>query len=191
MARHVSGTTEATVAVRIAQNLDTNLCRLHRLTWTDGRNPHCCPRYVREEITFATTTLAVVVAHDAPRPLEIFFVCHKEVGLHEEFRCICGDTGKHDLINSSKTVAINSCSSWVTAYYPMSGVQTVDPSRLCCGSEGVHLPALNFLQLSFLIRHLLCWNFYYYFSNLCFLSSMSVAYGRNKPSYCSILGSSS
>ncbi|KAF7352209.1 PHD domain-containing protein [Mycena venus] len=83
----------ATVARRIALDLDMNLSPLRRFTWTDGRSPHRCRGYVREEITLATTTLdSAVVAHDAPSPLEFCPICQEMVALHEAFDCICGDS---------------------------------------------------------------------------------------------------
>ncbi|KAJ7902694.1 hypothetical protein B0H14DRAFT_1144329 [Mycena olivaceomarginata] len=90
----------ATVANRIALDLDMNLSSLRRMTWTDGQSPHRCAGYVREEITLATTTLdSAVVAHDAPSPSELCSVCHEVVGPHEIFRCVCGDHGQsYDLV---------------------------------------------------------------------------------------------
>jgi hypothetical protein len=85
----------ATVASKIALDLDMNLSSLRRMTWTDGQSPHRCAGYVREEITLATTALdSAVVAHDAPSPSELCSVCHEVVGPHEIFRCVCGDHGQ-------------------------------------------------------------------------------------------------
>jgi hypothetical protein len=83
----------ATIATRIAQDLDMKLSpSVNKLAWSDGRSAHRCAGYVREEITLATTTRdSAVVFHDAPSPLEICLVCHEVVGVHEVFRCICGD----------------------------------------------------------------------------------------------------
>ncbi|KAJ7157125.1 hypothetical protein C8R46DRAFT_1113524 [Mycena filopes] len=76
-------------------NLDTVLERLHRLTRTDGQNPHRCAGYVREEITLAPTVVnSALVAHDTPSPLEICSVCHEVVGSQEKFRCICAASGE-------------------------------------------------------------------------------------------------
>ncbi|KAF7372535.1 hypothetical protein MVEN_00115700 [Mycena venus] len=82
----------ATVARRVALDLDTNLRSIHRLTQSDGQSPHRCPGYIREEITLATAMLdSAVVAHDTPSPLEICSVCHEVVAIHEVFHCKCGD----------------------------------------------------------------------------------------------------
>jgi hypothetical protein len=90
----------ATIARRMALDLDMNLSPLHRLTRSDGRNPHRCRGYIREEITLATTTLdSAVVAHDTPSPMEICSICHEVVGFDEGFRCICGDPSEFDLVN--------------------------------------------------------------------------------------------
>ncbi|KAJ7902649.1 hypothetical protein B0H14DRAFT_3422135 [Mycena olivaceomarginata] len=87
------GQSLATIARRIALDLDTDLSSLRRMTWTDGRRPHRCAGYVREEITLATTTLdSAVVAHDAPSPSEFCPICHEVVGPQEKFWCACGDT---------------------------------------------------------------------------------------------------
>jgi hypothetical protein len=84
----------ATVANRIALDLDMNLSSLRRMSWTDRRSAHRCAGYVREEITLATTTLdSAVVAHDSPGLSELCPICHEVVGLHEMFRCTCGDFG--------------------------------------------------------------------------------------------------
>ncbi|KAJ7320907.1 hypothetical protein DFH08DRAFT_389190 [Mycena albidolilacea] len=101
--------TLATVARRIALDLDMNLSRIHRLTHSDGQKPHRCPGYVREEITLATTTLdSAVVAHDTPSALEICSICHEMVGLHEAFQCICGDT----VPGSRHTIKCQVCKLW-------------------------------------------------------------------------------
>ncbi|KAJ7868171.1 hypothetical protein B0H13DRAFT_2670332 [Mycena leptocephala] len=99
----------ATVARRIALDLDMNLSPIHRLTQSDERNPHRCPGYVREEITLATTTLdSAVVAHDTPSPLEVCSICHEVVGLREAFRCICGDP----VPGSRHTIKCRVCKLW-------------------------------------------------------------------------------
>ncbi|KAJ7692852.1 hypothetical protein B0H17DRAFT_512436 [Mycena rosella] len=77
-----------TVASRIAADLDVKSSSVHKLASIDGRSPHRCAGYVREEITLATTTVdSAVVSHDAPSPLEICSVCREVVGLDEQFRC--------------------------------------------------------------------------------------------------------
>ncbi|KAJ7143893.1 hypothetical protein C8R44DRAFT_724901 [Mycena epipterygia] len=83
----------ATVASRIAMDLDLKLSSsVNKLAWSNGRSAHRCAGYMREEITLATTTGdSAVVSHDAPSPLEICSVCHEVVGVHEFFRCDCGD----------------------------------------------------------------------------------------------------
>ncbi|KAJ7157099.1 hypothetical protein C8R46DRAFT_419397 [Mycena filopes] len=84
----------ATIADEMTANLDTVLERLHRLTRTDGQNPHRCAGYVREEITLAPTVVnSALVAHDTPSPLEVCSICHEVVGFQEKFRCICADSG--------------------------------------------------------------------------------------------------
>ncbi|KAJ6560025.1 hypothetical protein B0H19DRAFT_1375925 [Mycena capillaripes] len=99
----------ATVAHRITLDLDVNPSPLHRLTRTDGRRPHRCAGYVREEITLATTTLdSAVVAHDAPSPLEICSVCREVVGFDEGFECICGDQAP----GSRHTIKCQACKFW-------------------------------------------------------------------------------
>ncbi|KAJ7692843.1 hypothetical protein B0H17DRAFT_1179174 [Mycena rosella] len=76
----------ATVAKRMASDLNSNPSSIHKLAWTDGRTPHRCAGYVREEITLATTTVdSAVVSHDTPSPLEICSICHEVVGLDDCF----------------------------------------------------------------------------------------------------------
>ncbi|KAJ7902625.1 hypothetical protein B0H14DRAFT_2666864 [Mycena olivaceomarginata] len=83
-----SGQSLATIACRIALDLDTDLSSLRRMTWTDGRRPHRCAGYVREEITLATTTLdSAVVAYDAPSPSELCLICHAAPGLRRTAKC--------------------------------------------------------------------------------------------------------
>jgi hypothetical protein len=85
----------ATVAARIALDLDMKLSSINRLAWTGGRSPHRCAGYIREEVTLAPTTAdSAVVSHDTPSPREICSVCHEVVGLYEVFQCICGDPSK-------------------------------------------------------------------------------------------------
>ncbi|KAJ7902681.1 hypothetical protein B0H14DRAFT_1142947 [Mycena olivaceomarginata] len=75
-----------TVASRIALDLDMDLSSLRRMTSRDGRSPHRCAGYVREEITLATTTFhSAVVAHNAPSPSELCPICHEVVGPQEKF----------------------------------------------------------------------------------------------------------
>ncbi|KAJ7334730.1 hypothetical protein DFH08DRAFT_292102 [Mycena albidolilacea] len=99
----------ATVASRIALDLDMNLSSLRRMTWTDGRSAHRCAGYVREEITLATTTLdSAVVAHNAPGPSELCPICHEVVGLYEMLWCACGDFDS----GSQHTVKCRRCKFW-------------------------------------------------------------------------------
>ncbi|KAJ7481984.1 hypothetical protein FB451DRAFT_139660 [Mycena latifolia] len=99
----------ATVASRIALDLDMKLSSVNKLAWTDGRSPHRCAGYVREEITLATTIGdSAVVSHDAPSPLEICSVCHELVGVHEQFQCICNDLEP----GSRPTVKCKECRMW-------------------------------------------------------------------------------
>ncbi|KAJ7481988.1 hypothetical protein FB451DRAFT_1365012 [Mycena latifolia] len=99
----------ATVASQIALDLDIKLTSVNKLTWTDGRSPHRCAGYVREEITLATTIGdSAVVSHDAPSPLEICSVCHEVVGVHEQFQCICNDLEP----GSRPTVKCKECRMW-------------------------------------------------------------------------------
>ncbi|KAJ7269054.1 hypothetical protein C8J57DRAFT_1509267 [Mycena rebaudengoi] len=81
----------ATVARRIDSHLSL-ASLLHRMAYTDVKNPHRCPGYTREEITLTTNTVDSVVAeHDTPSPREICPICHDVVGLNELFSCPCGD----------------------------------------------------------------------------------------------------
>ncbi|KAJ7481977.1 hypothetical protein FB451DRAFT_139611 [Mycena latifolia] len=99
----------ATVGSRIALDLDFKLLSVNKFAWTDGRSPHRCAGYVREEITLATRMNdSAVVSHDVPSPLEICSVCHEVVGVQEEFRCICGDTNP----GSRPTVKCRECRAW-------------------------------------------------------------------------------
>ncbi|KAJ6560036.1 hypothetical protein B0H19DRAFT_1260694 [Mycena capillaripes] len=99
----------ATVARRIKLDLDMNQPPLHRLTRMNGRHPHRCPGYVREEITLATTTRdSAVVTYDAPSPLEICSICREVVGLNEAFECICGDPTP----GSRRTIKCQTCKFW-------------------------------------------------------------------------------
>ncbi|KAJ6597627.1 hypothetical protein DFH09DRAFT_82964 [Mycena vulgaris] len=82
----------ATVARRIALDLDLKLSSVHKVALSDARCAHRCAGYIREEITLATMTSdSAVVSYDAPSPLETCSVCHEVVGFHEAFQCICGD----------------------------------------------------------------------------------------------------
>ncbi|KAJ7481960.1 hypothetical protein FB451DRAFT_1556115 [Mycena latifolia] len=99
----------ASIASRIALDLDLKLSSVDKLAWTDGRSLHRCAGYVREEITLATTTSdSAVVSHDAPSPLEICCVCHEVVSVYEEFRCMCGDQNP----GSRPTVKCQECMIW-------------------------------------------------------------------------------
>ncbi|KAF7352189.1 hypothetical protein MVEN_01182200 [Mycena venus] len=99
----------ATVAHRIALDLDLNLSPVNRLTQTDWGNPHRCSGYLREEITLATTTLhSAVVAHDTPSPLETCPICHEVVAIQEIFRCRCGESDP----GSGATVKCRECKLW-------------------------------------------------------------------------------
>ncbi|KAJ7862697.1 hypothetical protein B0H13DRAFT_2354546 [Mycena leptocephala] len=78
----------ASVARRIALDLDLELSLLNRLVSTMNTSPHRCAGYVREEITLATTTFdSAVVSHDAPSPQEICSMCKEVVGFNEVFQC--------------------------------------------------------------------------------------------------------
>ncbi|KAF7351817.1 hypothetical protein MVEN_01142800 [Mycena venus] len=97
------------VAKRITLDLDVNLSPVHRFTRSDGRNPHRCPGYIREEVTLAMTILdSAVVAHDTPSPLETCSICHEVVGLDEVFRCVCGATDP----GSRHTIKCRVCKLW-------------------------------------------------------------------------------
>ncbi|KAF8146010.1 hypothetical protein K438DRAFT_531195 [Mycena galopus ATCC 62051] len=100
----------ATVASRIARDLDMKLSlEVNKLAWTDGRSAHRCPGYVREEITLTITTNdSAIISHDAPSPLEICSVCHEVVGVHEQFRCICGEANP----GLRPTVKCQKCQIW-------------------------------------------------------------------------------
>ncbi|KAJ6542926.1 hypothetical protein B0H19DRAFT_312437 [Mycena capillaripes] len=104
------GQSLAAIASRIALDLDLQVSSsVDKLTWSDGRSAHRCAGYVREEITLATTTSdSAVICHDAPSPLEICIVCHEVVGVHEVFRCICGDPNP----GSRPTVKCQTCNYW-------------------------------------------------------------------------------
>ncbi|KAJ7143880.1 hypothetical protein C8R44DRAFT_141228 [Mycena epipterygia] len=82
---------------------------VNKLAWSHGRSAHRCAGYVRQEITLATKTGdSAVVSHDAPSPLEICSVCHEVVGVHEVFRCDCGDPNP----GSRPTVKCQACKFW-------------------------------------------------------------------------------
>ncbi|KAJ7481944.1 hypothetical protein FB451DRAFT_139288 [Mycena latifolia] len=82
----------ATVATRIASDINMEPPAVNKLALSDRRSPHRCAGYVREEIMLAPTMNdSAVVSHDAPSALEICSVCHEIVDVQEEFRCICGD----------------------------------------------------------------------------------------------------
>ncbi|KAF8217723.1 hypothetical protein K438DRAFT_8478 [Mycena galopus ATCC 62051] len=124
----------ATVARNIAFELDIDPS-LRRMTWTDGRSPHRCEGYVREEITLATTTLdSAVVAHDVPGLSERCSVCHEIVGLNETFRCVCGDSGP----GSRHTIKCQVCKCW--SHSDCIGNSKRDfTCRLCNGGNNHHL----------------------------------------------------
>ncbi|KAF7361302.1 hypothetical protein MSAN_01162700 [Mycena sanguinolenta] len=97
------------IARRITLDLDMHCSSLSRINQTDGRTPHRCAGYVREEITLATTTLdSAVVAHDAPSALERCLICHEVVDVLEEFRCECGDLTP----GSQHTIKCQVCKFW-------------------------------------------------------------------------------
>ncbi|KAF8211382.1 hypothetical protein K438DRAFT_1807207 [Mycena galopus ATCC 62051] len=99
----------ATVASRVAFDIDMGLSPLNRLTWTNGQSPHRCSGYIREEITLATTAIdSAVVCHDTPSPREICTVCHEVVGLDEVFECICGDSDP----GLRHTLKCRTCNRW-------------------------------------------------------------------------------
>jgi hypothetical protein len=86
----------ASIANRIALDLDMRLSSLNEFVLTDGQCPHRCAGYVREEITLASTLVdSAVVFHDAPSPLEICSICREVVGLSEQFRCICRNSSMY------------------------------------------------------------------------------------------------
>ncbi|KAF7361304.1 hypothetical protein MSAN_01162900 [Mycena sanguinolenta] len=97
------------IARRITFNLDMHFPSLSRINQTNGRTPHRCAGYIREEITLATTTLdSAVVAHDAPSASECCLICHEVVDLREEFRCKCGDLDP----GSRPTLKCQACKFW-------------------------------------------------------------------------------
>ncbi|KAJ7172890.1 hypothetical protein C8R43DRAFT_675942 [Mycena crocata] len=101
--------TLATVAHALTLDLDINLSSIKKFSWSDGKSPHRCNGYAREEITLTTTAReCVVVSHGVPSPLEICSICHELVDPSEMFRCICGDPhpGLHD------TIRCSSCRYW-------------------------------------------------------------------------------
>ncbi|KAF7361191.1 Histone deacetylase sin3 component [Mycena sanguinolenta] len=97
------------IAHRISLDLDMDFSPLRRINQTDGRTPHRCAGYLREEITLATTTLdSVVVAHDVPSAAERCLICHEIVGLDERFLCKCGDPAP----GTRHTVRCQVCKFW-------------------------------------------------------------------------------
>ncbi|KAF7361299.1 Kinase-like protein [Mycena sanguinolenta] len=97
------------IARKISLDLDLDFLSLSRINRTDGRTPHRCAGYVREEITLATTTLdSAVVAHDAPSASERCLICREVVDLREEFRCECGDPAP----GTRHTVKCQECKFW-------------------------------------------------------------------------------
>ncbi|KAJ7157106.1 hypothetical protein C8R46DRAFT_419476 [Mycena filopes] len=138
----------ATITDEMTANLDTVLGRLHRLTQTDGKNPHRCAGYVREEITLAPTVVeSALVAHDTPTPLEICSVCHEVVGFQEKFRCICAASrpGLHTTIkckvckvwsHSRRRGGCHSSASITAIRYPMlNPIPTCDVRRRWNGNQ--------------------------------------------------------
>ncbi|KAJ7278965.1 hypothetical protein C8J57DRAFT_151269 [Mycena rebaudengoi] len=116
----------ATVASQITLALDMK--PVNKLALIDGRSAHRCAGYVREEITLAPTTHdSAVVSHDAPSPLEICSVCNEVVGLHELFRCICGDPNP----GSHSTVKCQVCKFW--SHSACVGNPKEFNCRLCSG----------------------------------------------------------
>ncbi|KAF7361310.1 hypothetical protein MSAN_01163500 [Mycena sanguinolenta] len=94
---------------RINLDLDMDFSPLRRINQTDGRIPHRCAGYMREEITLATTIRdSAVVAHDAPGPSERCLICGEVVGLRERFRCECGDL----VPGSRHTIKCQACKFW-------------------------------------------------------------------------------
>ncbi|KAF7361303.1 hypothetical protein MSAN_01162800 [Mycena sanguinolenta] len=94
---------------RMTLDLDMEFSSLRRINQTNGRTPHRCAGYVREEITLATTTRnSAVVAHDAPSASERCLICHEIVDLHEEFRCECGGLAP----GSQHTIKCQVCKFW-------------------------------------------------------------------------------
>jgi hypothetical protein len=117
----------ASVARRMALELDFELTPMKRRVSTGVPSPHRCAGYVREEITLAMTKLeSAIVSHDAPSLLEICSVCGEVVASHEVFNCICGDPGAFDsiyIVSSSfttfpiapgarSTVKCRECKQW-------------------------------------------------------------------------------
>ncbi|KAJ6460684.1 hypothetical protein C8R47DRAFT_1242447 [Mycena vitilis] len=99
----------AVVANQIALDLDLNLSPINRVNQTDGRNPHRCSGYLREEVTLATTTPdSAIVIYDTPSLLETCCICHEVVAIHETFRCRCGEP----VPGSGRTVKCRECKLW-------------------------------------------------------------------------------
>ncbi|KAJ6560148.1 hypothetical protein B0H19DRAFT_1146592 [Mycena capillaripes] len=121
----------ATVARRITLDLDMNISPLRRFSRTDGRNPHRCAGYIREEITLATTTLdSAVVTQDTPTPREICSICGEVVGLQELFRCMCGDQNH----GSRHTIKCQVCNFWSHSDCVGSEINEFI-CQLCVGSQ--------------------------------------------------------
>ncbi|KAJ7347366.1 hypothetical protein DFH08DRAFT_809121 [Mycena albidolilacea] len=84
-----------------------------RLTLLDRKSPHCCPGYVREDITLATTTHdGTVIAHNTPSPLEICSICHEVVKHHGKFRCICASSLVASGARGYHTIKCQMCKTW-------------------------------------------------------------------------------
>jgi hypothetical protein len=133
----------ATVASQITLALDMK--PVNKLALIDGRSAHRCAGYVREEITLAPTTHdSAVVSHDAPSPLEICSVCNEVVGLHELFRCICGDPSKSNVFGMvTARSSTHYRRSRVSLHGQVSGMQILEPQCLRRQSEGVQLSILQ------------------------------------------------
>ncbi|KAF8151182.1 hypothetical protein K438DRAFT_435021 [Mycena galopus ATCC 62051] len=114
----------ARVAGRITLDLDLKLSPVLRLNSTNAKSPHRCPGYIREEITLAATIFdSAVVSHDTPSPLEICSVCHEVVGTHDAFNI---------------TIDVSHRTRFAT-HSEMSGVQGLEPQRLCWKAEGIQM----------------------------------------------------
>ncbi|KAF7361305.1 hypothetical protein MSAN_01163000 [Mycena sanguinolenta] len=125
---------------RMTLDLDMEFSSLRRLNQTNGRTPHRCAGYVREEITLATTTLdSAVVAHDAPSALERCLICHEVVDVLEEFRCECGDLALHNPMRGPSPFEGSSHSS----HPDMSSILQLDEDGMFSSSGSPPTPTLS------------------------------------------------
>lgn len=139
----------ASVARRIALDLDLELSLLNRLVSTTNTSPHRCAGYVREEITLATTTFdSAVVSHDAPSPQEICSVCKEVVGFNEVFQCVCGVPGEPFGYQYVRFDSSQCHRPWSMPYSQVPCMQAMESWIVCRKMEGFYLSTLSLSSTS-------------------------------------------